>query len=257
MPPARNLHATAPKPVATLRLPQSIQIANFQFSTFLALVFLLPAALFAQISIPEGSEADPIVIRAQAANQWQQDKYEVWLLRGDCRLLQGEDVAVCQEAVFWIEHAPAGSHERSKVIAYLEGNVGVRLVRNHQPVEIRDQKWFGRFSTVREVQVSAGIVAGKPNVLPGIYQRGMEQRKPEVSDALQQNGVNPVQYIPANELPPPGQPPPARGRCRREPRPLRPAHGGFASLRGATCRCRANGNKIRQRIRRSPSPARE
>ncbi len=211
MPPARNLHATAPKPVATLRLPQSIQIANFQFSTFLALVFLLPAALFAQISIPEGSEADPIVIRAQAANQWQQDKYEVWLLRGDCRLLQGEDVAVCQEAVFWIEHAPAGSHERSKVIAYLEGNVGVRLVRNHQPVEIRDQKWFGRFSTVREVQVSAGIVAGKPNVLPGIYQRGMEQRKPEVSDALQQNGVNPVQYIPANELPPPGQPPPGAG----------------------------------------------
>ena len=122
--------------------------------------------------------------------------------------MQGEDVAVCQEAIFWIEHAPAGSQQRSKVIAYLEGNVGVRLIRDRQPVEIRDKKWFGRFSTVREVQVSAGIVAGKPNVLPGIYQRGMEQRKPEVSDALQQNGVNPVQYIAANELPPPGQPPP-------------------------------------------------
>ena len=185
-------------------------IANLQFAIFLALL-LLPATLFAQISIPEGSDTDPIVIRAQAANQWQQDKHEVWLLRGDCRLMQGDDVAVCQEAVFWIEHAPAGSHERSKVIAYLEGNVGVHLIRNHQPVEIRDQKWFGRFSTVREVQVSAGIVAGKPNVLPGIYQRGMEQRKPEVSDALQQNGVNPAQYIAANELPPPGQPSPSMG----------------------------------------------
>ena len=78
----------------------------------------------------------------------------MWLLRGDCRLVQGDDGAVCQEAVFWIDHAAAGSRRRSKVIAYLEGNVGVHLVRDREPVEIHDQKWFGRFSTIHDVQIA-------------------------------------------------------------------------------------------------------
>ena len=229
----------------------------FKFSTFLALVFLLPATLFAQISMPEGNNVDPIVISAQAANRWQQGTYEVWLLRGDCRLVQGDDVAVCQEAVFWIDHAPAGSHQRSKVIAYLEGNVGVRLVRDREPVEIRDQKWFGRFFTVRDVQVSAGIVAGKPNVLPGIYQRGMDAAQPGVRrrPAADRRGSGPVRRRPTS-FPRPASRRRPRGRCRREPRPFRQARGGFASRRGATCRCRPSGNKIRKRTRRSPSSTR-
>ena len=111
-------------------------------------------------------------------------------------------VAVCQEAVFWIEHAAAASHRRTQVIAYLEGNVGVRLVRDREPIEIHDQKWFGRFFTIRDVQVYAGIVAGKPNVLPDIYQRGMNQRNPEFADALRQTRVDQVQYVAApTELP--------------------------------------------------------
>ncbi len=125
---------------------------------------MLPATLFAQVNVPEGNNVEAIVISAQAANRWQQGTLEVWLLRGKCHLVQGYDEAVCQEAVFWIDHAPAASHQRSKVIAYLEGNVGVRLVRDREPVEIRDQKWFGRFSTIRDVQISAGAVAGKPDI---------------------------------------------------------------------------------------------
>ena len=207
--------------------------------------------------MPEGNNVDAIVISAQAANRWQQGAYEVWLLRGDCRLVQGNDVAVCQEAVFWIEHAPAGSHQRSKVIAYLEGNVGVRLIRDREPVEIHDQKWFGRFETLRDVQICAGVVAGKPDVLPGIYQRGMDARNPEFADALRQTGVDQVQYVaPANELPPPGLPSPPAGHCRREPRPSRRARGGSTSSRGATCPCKASGNKIRKRTRRLPSSTR-
>ncbi len=181
-------------------------------ATFLALILLLPATLFAQISVPEGDNVETIAISAQAANRWQQGAYEVWLLRGDCRLVQGDDVAVCQEAVFWIEHAAAGSHRRTKVIAYLEGNVGVRLIRDRQPVEIHDQKWFGHFYTIYDVQIRAGRVAGKPDVLPGIYQRGMNEQNPEFADALRQTHVEPVQYVAAaNELPPPGKPPPGAG----------------------------------------------
>ena len=161
--------------------------------------------------MPDGNNVDAIVIRAREANRWQQGTYEVWWLRGDCRLVQGSDVAVGQEAVFWIEHAAAGSHQRSKVIAYLEGNVGVRLIRDREPVKIRDQKWFGRFDTLRDVQISAGVVAGKPAPLPGIYQRGMDARSPEFPDALRQTGVDQVQYVAPSGIPPAGGPSPATG----------------------------------------------
>ena len=85
-------------------------------------------------------------------------------------------------------------------------------------MEIRDQKWFGRFETLREVQVRAGIVAGKPNVLPGIYQRGMDARNPEIADALRQTRVDQAQYVaPANELPPPASRRRPRGRAAGDP----------------------------------------
>jgi hypothetical protein len=159
--------------------------------------------------MPEGDHYNPISISAQVANRWQEGVYEVWVLRGECRLVQGDDVAVCQEAVFWIDHASAASRQRSKVIAYFEGKVFVHLVRNRQPLEIRDQKYFGRFYTIGNVQVSAGVVAGRPDVLPGIYQRGINERNPEYADVLRQTHVDQAQYITAptsSELPPPGQP---------------------------------------------------
>jgi hypothetical protein len=123
------------------------------------------------------------------------DSYEVWILRGDVRFAQGDDVANCREAVFWIDHAETASRQRTKVIAYLEGDARLHLVRDGHPIEIRDQKWFGRFYTTRGVQVQAGVVAGKPNVLPEIYQRGMDQRNPEFSDALRQTHAEQVQYV--------------------------------------------------------------
>ncbi len=181
------------------------------------LLLLLPSTLFADISLPEGNNVDPIAITAQAANRWQMDNYEVWIMRGDVRFAQGDDVANCQEAVFWIDHAETASGaparvSRTKVIAYLEGEVNVQLVRDRDPVKIHDKKWFARFYTIADVQIRAGVVAGKPTVLPEIYQRGMDKRNPEFADSLRQTHAEPVQYVaPANELPPPGQPSPAAG----------------------------------------------
>ncbi len=176
------------------------------------LLLLLPSTVFADVSLPEGNNVDPIAITAQAANRWQMDNYEVWIMRGDVRFAQGDDVANCQEAVFWIDHAETNSKRRTKVIAYLEGDVNVRLIRDRDPVQIRDKKWFARFYTLGDVQIRAGVVAGKPNVLPEIYQRGMDKRNPEFADSLRQTHAEPVQYVaPANELPPPGQPSPGAG----------------------------------------------
>ena len=161
----------------------------------IAILLLLPATLRANVNLPEGNNVDTIEITAQAANVWQQGAYEVWILQGDCRLKQGDDVAVCREAVFWIDRATVPTRERSKVIAYLEGNVNVRLVRDRRPVRIRDQKWFGRFFTGRDVHVRAGLVANRPDVLPGIYQRGINEWDPEYADTLRQSRLEQAQYV--------------------------------------------------------------
>ncbi len=175
-------------------------------AAFLALLLLFPAALHAEVNLPDGRDSDPILITAQMAYRWQMDSYEVWILHGDVRFAQGDDLANAQDAVFWIDHAEtAGApgaptrkgsgSQRTKVIAYLEGNVRLRLPRDGRPVEIRDQKWFGRFYTNREVRVQAGAVAGKPSPLPEVYQRGLDQRNPEFGDALRQTHAEPVQYV--------------------------------------------------------------
>lgn len=191
----------------TLRVMRSV--TRSVTSTILATI--LVATAHAQVELPDGNQAYAITATAQAANRWQQGIYEVWLLR-NCRITQGADLAQCDEAVLWIDHADVTTQRRTVVTAYLEGNVLVQSPRQGAPSRITGGTWFGHFSTFRSVDVQAGAVAGRPDVLPGVYQRGMEQRNPPASDALRQTRVEQVQFVvPRNELPPPGQPSPAAG----------------------------------------------
>ena len=136
----------------------------------------------------------------------------MWLLRGECRLVQGSDVAICQEAVFWIEHAAAGSHQRieSRPPTWKATSLSVwsaiasrwkSTTRNGSAASI----------TLRDVQVRAGVVAGKPNVLPGIYQRGMDRATRSSPTPCGRPAWTRSSTSPRNELPPPGQPSPAAG----------------------------------------------
>ena len=152
--------------------------------------------------MPEASRTEPIAVSAEAANRWQQGSYEVWLLR-NCRIVQGADTAEAREAVLWIDRTEPTASEPSKVIAYLEGNVVLRLRRQGRPVAVTDQKWFGRFFTARTVEVRAGVVAGRPDVLPGIYQRGMEQRNPALSDTVRTTQAQ-IEQAEAAAAPPAG-----------------------------------------------------
>lgn len=154
----------------------------------------------AQVRLPEPSPAQPIRITAQAANRWQQGIYEVWLLRGHCRIRQGTGSAACNEAVLWIDHAEATGSPRSKIIAYLEGNVSVRLDDRARAARLTDRAWLGRFYTSAEIQVQVGRVAGRPDALPDVYQRAMAQRDPSLA-----GGVRTVQFSqPQDEAPPGG-----------------------------------------------------
>jgi len=138
----------------------------------------------AQVELPGPDPDEPIVIAAEAANHWQQGSYEVWVLRGNCRIYQGAGSARSQEAALWIDHAPATERRPSKIIAYLEGDVQIELDHNDGPARLNDQSWLGRFYTSHEIRIDAAQTAGEPQVKPAVYQRGMQRRDPAFSDAV-------------------------------------------------------------------------
>ena len=178
-------------------------MTNLQFVLLLVLALLVsPAA--AQVQLPEASLAEPITITAQASNQWQLGAYEVWVLRGNCVIQQGQGYARGREAVLWIQRAEATQRQPHKVIAYLEGDVEV--MPRPGAVRVTDQTWLGRFFSSAGVQVRAAAAAGKPDVLPPIYWRGMERRTPESGEDGWRSRVQQAQYTP-----PPA--PAARPQC--------------------------------------------
>ena len=179
-------------------------IFNFQFSIFnlqslicFLLCLFFAAAASADVQLPELNAAAPIRVTAQAGNRWQAGSYEVWVLRGDCAIQQGDGLARCQEAVLWIPRDENAEPGAKKIIAYLEGNVELSLDRRPGAPRLNDKAWLGRFETSAGVDVAATNAAGKPDVLPAIYWRGIERRSSELSGlmAASQNGpVRQAQY---------------------------------------------------------------
>ncbi len=196
------------------------------FALFFFALALAAGPAVAQVDLPTLDSAAPINITAQAGNRWQEGAYEVWILRGNCQVQQGLGVARCEEAVLWIDRSGA-SHASpfapptanqppppQKVIAYLEGNVELLFDSRPGAPRVVDRTWFGRFFSSATVDVRATMVAGKPDVAPPIYQRGMQRRSPEVNDVGWRSrssvaAVQPAQY--ATSPPPvaPAAPPPA------------------------------------------------
>ena len=129
-------------------------------AAMLAMVLASPAAAGVELSEFRGPQS--VVVTAEAANRWQQGSYEVWVLRGNCRIMQGFTAVRSDEAVLWIDRAESGSQQPSKVIAYLEGRVVVQSTLGGKPVKLTDKTWLGRLFTSGDVEVRAGAIAGGP-----------------------------------------------------------------------------------------------
>lgn len=52
----------------------------------------------------------PIVLSSQYAWGWQQGRSSVWLLRGQCRVTQGETELTAREVVLWRQSDPLATH---------------------------------------------------------------------------------------------------------------------------------------------------
>ncbi len=125
------------------------------------------------VELPQPEDTAPIRISADAANQWQEGAYEVWLLRGNCRLEQGPALARAGEVVLWLDRAGPTDRRPSRLIAYFERDVRVDFGAADQRARVTDQAWLGRFHTVARVDVRADRVAGRPDATPEVYQRAL------------------------------------------------------------------------------------
>lgn len=181
------------------------------FAWLLTLVAAVPA--WAEVQLPEINANAPVTATAEAGNHWVEGSFEIWLLRGNCRVRQGAAEARGQEAVLWISTGDADPLAPRKVTVYVEGNVTVEIPRDGSTTRISDTQWLGRFTTRRGVEVSAGVVAGEPNPMPPVYERAVAERDPRSS------AIRPAQYAaPLMAGPVAPAPPPGSRRVRAVPR---------------------------------------
>jgi hypothetical protein len=188
--------------------------------TALFILLALASPARAAVELPVGNQADSIAIRAGGATHWRQGAYEVWVLRGEVSLQQGDVSARGHEAVLWIDRAEPFSGRPSKIIAYLEGNVHVEFGRAGDPHAIsgrraqslKDHNWLGRFHTTGGIELAAPPSADGAAVRPAIFQRGASARESEFKPTPL-GSVQPAQFT-REEIAPPAAAPLAPGGQR-------------------------------------------
>ena len=172
-----------------------------------------------QIELPEPDLAAPVIVSAEFGSSWRQGVYEVWVLRGNCRIRQGTDTATSHEAVLWIDRTDTVEKGRGKVIAYLEGDVAIDFNRRPrtEPADRQDAGWAGSTPT-RRSRSACGDAGGTGHrsPKPAIYERGMPASQDETSDWHRESARS------SSSSPKPVPAPPRRQSRRR-------ARGGSAS----------------------------
>lgn len=139
----------------------------------------------AEIELPIGNTNAAIHVQGDSARQWEQGSYEVWQIRGNCELKQGDIVARSPQAILWVDRADPYSGKPSKVIAYFEGDTGGQVqvdyghagnphnITQRKAQTIKDRTWVGRFHSTAGITMSVPLDGrGQPEVLPAIYRRG-------------------------------------------------------------------------------------
>jgi lipopolysaccharide export system protein LptA len=205
--------------------------------TFIALLGNISAAhAVGEIELPQEDTHVPVSIRAASATHWKQGQYDVYVLRGDLEIKQGDCIATAPEAVLWLDRAEPYTGRASKVIAYLEGpqgSVRVDFGRKGDPHAMSgrsaqtlvDRSWLGWFYTSAGIELSVPVPTEEPNVKPAIFEHGLAARDPARFD------VKPAQLTRPEELAAPAaQPAAAQGRRVR----FFPRSGGRWNLRAET-----------------------
>ena len=138
---------------------------------------LLSSLASAQVQLPEPDSYDPIGIEAYQANRWTEGSYEVLQLDRGCRIVQGNYLAECSQAVLWIDRTDLADGEPSRVLAYLEGNVRIVPDSTHpQTVQTRADGYF-RLPTHRAIDVRVENVIDAPASETPLFSRATKRRR--------------------------------------------------------------------------------
>ncbi len=171
------------KDAATLALNTNRPAPVLLFAAFAAalsvcLVDPLPAqAPAAKFQLPAGDWQAPIRISADHSYHWEEGSYQVVLLTGDCRVLQGTTSIAAKQAVLWIDREPTGPFS-TKIIGYYEGEVEFSS-STAGGVRFRDSRYLGRLVTQAGIELTIRRPEPIPDQLPAIYQRAREARAAE------------------------------------------------------------------------------
>ena len=149
----------------------------------------------------------PISVSGDEAARWKQGNYDIWHLRGNVFVAQGDTTVTANETIIWSEKAEPEKQIPAKLIVYVEGQKAI-VTRKHSPQfqsatgkdsdRIETSKWLGRFYSDFGVQFNLPIIGEPPKEPPAIFQRAIEERKLQTSD-----NIAPAQFQePINQLQP-------------------------------------------------------
>ncbi|MCU0962033.1 MAG: organic solvent tolerance protein OstA [Pirellulaceae bacterium] len=201
---------------------------------------VLCAPVRADIQMPVADPAAAIAIAGESAQRWQQGALEAWVIRR-CVIRQDRMLARGDEAVVWIDRAPAGGGGEHRVTVYIEGSAAVDYERagsahpstGTAAQSIRDHTWFGRLVTHAAIDVRVAALQDVSPDRPAVYQRA-ERAWDEAAGRIQLANFNsqpapgtsmvlPQVPAPPTMTPPPTLPPTALPQTPLPPPTLPPA----------------------------------
>jgi hypothetical protein len=138
---------------------------------------LLASVASAEIQLPKPDSSDPIRIEAPQANRWTEGSYEVLQLDRGCRIVQGDYLAQCTQAVLWIDRTDLAADEPSRVLAYFEGDVRIVPNAKHSQVHRTLANSYLRLPTHRAIEVQVENTIDTPAAETPLFTRAAMRRR--------------------------------------------------------------------------------
>ena len=136
----------------------------------------------AQSQQPPPETRAPVEVFADYSHEWTNGETQIFLLRGRCRITQGESVFEADKAVLWQRTEQTGRSTKDRVSVYLEGSVRVE-----QPGQtLREHTLFLPLQSADGVSVNAGRRSRESAGEDPLFLRGQKRYRRARRDALQQ-----------------------------------------------------------------------
>jgi lipopolysaccharide export system protein LptA len=163
-------------------------------------------AAIARVDLPLPESDLPIAVSAAQASKWKLGAYDVYALEGDCQVRQGSSFAQANSAVVWVLQERVEEAQRTRIIAYFEGDVQATLVEGERSAQVRAQTWLYEFETLStcRLKLPRCLEVAQP---PPIYERAVARRDPERAGLQETQSMAPPAISPL-PAPPPEQRPP-------------------------------------------------